>query len=216
MRALILILLGILLALSTAAQSSKPEPAAGFSESEGPADANPQYFPAGVFATSPEISDFCARWYSKHLRAMGAESLLAASTDKHTRAYRFLWLRTFHHPIAVLLRIRPDGSGQLNSVELNGYGGYGPGTILTTQIAELSKDQVDKFEGLISAAEFWASPTVDQNRRGTDGAQWILEGVEDEKYHVVDRWTPKDGTFRKACLYLLGLSKIEVEKKEIY
>jgi hypothetical protein len=216
MQLLILIFISILPGIAPLAQSSKPQPAATFAESAGPPDANPQYFPTGVFAANPDLSDFCARWYSKHLRAMGAESLLSASTDKQTRAYRFLWLRTFHHPIASLLRIRPDGSGQLDSVKLTGAGGYEPGGILTTQSVEISKEQVDKFEALISAADFWASPTPDLNTSGKDGALWILEGVKEQKYHVVDRWTPKDGAYREACLYLLGLSKIEVNKKEIY
>jgi hypothetical protein len=216
MRPLLLILLGTLLAATAAAQSSKPSATSGFAERAGPPDASPQYFPTGVFAANPVLSDFCDQWYSKHLRAMGAESLLASSADKQTRAYRFLWLRTFHHPISILLRIRPDGSGQLDSVELNGHGGFDPGTIMTTQIVEVSKDQVNQFEGFIGAADFWASPTPNQNLTGRDGAQWILEGVKEQKYHVVDRWTPKDGAYREACLYLLGLSKIEVNKGEIY
>jgi hypothetical protein len=59
-------------------------------------------------------------------------------------------------------------------------------------------------------------PVDPQAKRGFDGAQWILEGVKDQKYHVVDRWTPRDGAFREACLYLLKLSQIGISPKEVY
>jgi hypothetical protein len=208
MRILALTCLSIILGASAFSQSSKPTFAPGFAESMGPPDANPQYFPKGVFDPTPELADFCARWYAKHLRAMNAESLLKKAADKQARAYRFLWLPTFHHSISVLLTVRPDGSGQLSSVELSGKGGYEPGSMLATKIVELSKDQVNQFNAMSGIVDFWTAPTVDPQRQGDDGSEWILEGVKDQKYHVVTRWTPKDGPFRDACLYLLKESQI--------
>src|SRR5579862_8626489 len=96
----------------------------------------------------------------------------------------FLWLRTFHHPVAVELRIRPDGSGQIISVVMTGAGGYEPGTVSMAQTVELLKEQLDQFESLVRASDFWTLPIHDpQAKRGFDGAQWILEGVKDQKYH---------------------------------
>lgn len=104
----------------------------------------------------------------------------------------------------------------MTSTEMTSAGGYDPGKPLTTQIMELSKEQVDQFETLVRASDFWALPTSDPVLGARDGAQWILEGVRDRKYHVADRWTPKNGTFREACLYLLKLSQIRVSPKEVY
>jgi hypothetical protein len=208
--------LTIVFAATASAQSSQSEHMRAFVEAAGPPDANPQYFPVGVFSDDPDRSEFRARWYAKHLRAMGEESLLSAAANNEFLGYRFLWLRTFHHPIAMKLRIRPGGSGQLTSTEMTSAGGYDPGKPLTTQIMELSKEQVDQFETLVRASDFWALPTSDPVLGARDGAQWILEGVRDRKYHVADRWTPKDGTFREACLYLLKLSQIKVSPKEVY
>jgi hypothetical protein len=62
-------------------------------------------------------------------------------------------------------------------------------------------------------------PTVDprlHEERIRDGAEWILEGARDGRYHVVARLSPQDGTYREACLYLLNLSKIEVEANWVY
>jgi hypothetical protein len=208
--------LGIIFAATASAQSPQSERMRVFVESAGPPDLNPQYFPVGVFSEDRDHSEFRARWYAKQLRAMGEESLSSAAASKEFQGYRFLWLRTFHHPIAMKMRIRPDGSGQLSSIEMTGSGGYEPGKVLTTQIVGLSNEQVSQFETLVRASDFWALPTRDPEREGDDGAQWILEGVKDQKYHVVDRWTPQDGKFREACLYLLNLSQIKLDPKHIY
>ena len=187
--------------------------------SKDPPDANPQYFPTGVFSEYPELSDFRSRSYAKHLRAMSEPSLLEAAKDKSADSYRFLWLRTFQHPIAIRLTIRPDGTAQLTGIEMNGKGGYDPGTLATTQIVEISNDQIHQFQGLMQTTEYWSMPTVDprlHEERIRDGAEWILEGARDGRYHVVARLSPQDGTYREACLYLLNLSKIEVEANWVY
>ena len=41
--------------------------------------------------------------------------------------------------------------------------------------------------------------------------EWILEGVSEGRYHAVDRWTPRDGDFREACIYLLELAGVETD-----
>jgi hypothetical protein len=213
---LALIGIGIIFTATASAQSTQPQRLTSFIESAGPPDANPQYFPSGVFSADPDRSEFRARWYAKHLRAMGEESLFSAAANRDFRGYRFLWLRTFHHPVATGLQIRPDGSGQLTSIEMTGAGGYEPGVVRTTRIVELSKEQVDQFETFVRAADFWTLPTHDPGKQGFDGSQWTLEGVRDQKYHIIDRWTPKDGAFRETCLYLLKLSQIKVNSKDIY
>ncbi len=44
-----------------------------------------------------------------------------------------------------------------------------------------------------------------------DGSQWVLEGVRDGRYHVVDRWSPESGLYRETCLILLRFSEIGVD-----
>jgi hypothetical protein len=215
-RLLALTCLGIIFAATVSAQSLQPEQTKAFIDSAGPPDENPQYFPVGVFQDDASNAEFRARWYAKHLRAMGEESLLSAAANKEFLGYRFLWLRTFHHPISMKLRIRLDGNAQLTCIELAGAGGYQPGKVLMTQIVELSKEQVSQFEALIRSSNFWELPTHNAEKGGSDGSQWILEGVKNQKYHVVDRWTPTDGKYREACLYLLNLSRLKVDPKHVY
>jgi hypothetical protein len=73
-----------------------------------------EYFPAGVLGDTADQHRFLADWYSKHLTAMGEPSLLEVSRqDATVEVYRFLWLRSFHHPISVRLIFRKDGTAML-------------------------------------------------------------------------------------------------------
>lgn len=180
-----------------------------------PPDAHPQYFPKGVFSNDLQESDFVARWYSKHLRAMAEPSLLIAARDKAVIDYRFLWLRTFDHPIAIRLAIQPDGTASLTGKVTSGHGGYEPGRVSQSESLEVSKAGVQRFNDFLQLASFWSLRT-NEDTGGNDGAQWVLEGVKNGSYHVVDRWTPRGGDYRNLCLYLLELSRIKVDPKKIY
>ncbi len=183
-----------------------------------PPDAHPQYFPGGVFRDSFEsgwFQSFKERWYAKHLRSMREPSLSEASKDDSLVAYRFLWLRTFHSPIAVRLIIHVDGTGTLNGKMTNGKGGYNAGIVTLNESHELTKAQVAEFLGLLRTAAFWSTPSED-GTGGDDGAQWVLEGVENGRYHIVDRWSPTRSDFEHLCLFLFEQSRVRVQAKEIY
>jgi len=187
--------------------------------SNDPPDVNPQYFPGGVFSEYPDLSDFRSRWYAKHLRAMSEPSLLDAAKNKSADSYRFLWLPTFRQPIAIRLAIRSDGTAQLTGIEMTGKGGYDPGLVATIEIVEISQDQIHQFRGLLQTTEYWSMLTVDSKLHEEsirDGDEWVLEGVRDGRYHVVARVSPRNGTYREACLYLLSLSKIEVDANRVH
>ena len=49
---------------------------------------------------------------------------------------------------------------------------------------------------------------------GLDGAQWIIEGLLNGNYHIVDRWSPEEGSIRAIGLHFLKLSDLKVD--EIY
>lgn len=183
-----------------------------------PPDTNPQYFPVGTFRDSSEsgsFNNFTARWYSTHLRAMTEPSLSEASKDKTRVAYRFLWLRTRNHPIAIRLTIRPDGTGFLTGKMASGTGGYEPGTLSQNNSIEVSKPQVQQFLALLRKTAFWAMQTEEMTG-GNDGAEWILEGVQGGSYHVVERWSPGKDNYSRVCIYVLELSKISVPVKDVY
>lgn len=140
-------------------------------------DANPQYFPKGILNDVAGADEFKAGWYGTPLRAMSEPSLFELSKDKRVIAYRFLWLRTFHHPVAIRLTIRPPGTGSLIVKVTTGAGGYEHGTVSQDQSLDISKAQAQRFLTLLAKAGFWSLRTQGAVG-GNDGAEWILEGVQ--------------------------------------
>jgi hypothetical protein len=202
--------LALALAMTLSARSSPQNP-----HDSWPADANPQYFPVNLFSADLGTSNLESRWYAVQLRAAHEPSLLDMAKDKSVLIYRFVWLRTFHHPIVVRLAVDQEGIGRLTAIEMTGHGGFAPGVVAKKQTLDVSKEEVAHFQSLIQAITYWTLPT-ETEQGGLDGAQWILEGVQSGQYHVVVRWSPEVGPYRKACLDMLKLSKIEVNPKEIY
>jgi hypothetical protein len=153
---------------------------------------------------------------------MKEPSLYEHRADKAVEQYRFLWLRTFHKPMAV--RIQKDGAAiTLRVVRLSGAGGYEPGHIEYDQTLTISASEWDAFLKLVGKSQFWDMPPAEKDADGLDGSQWVLEGQAAGKYHVVDRWTPADNAdkrhlndFVACCRYLLSLSKQKVPEKDDY
>src|SRR6267378_2766004 len=89
-----------------------------------------QYFPPGILGQDHQRDEFTNQWYSKHLRALREPSLWETSQlDLTAEAYRFLYLRSFHHPISVRLVVAQDKTATLISKETHGKGGYEPGRL---------------------------------------------------------------------------------------
>ena len=171
------------------------------------------FFPPKLLAQDVPGNQFRNNWYSKHLSAMKEESLYSPE-DEWVESYRFLWLRTFHHPVAV--RIWKCGSVRFISVkELDGAGGYEPGNLIFDRKRELTPDEWSGFLRHLEDSCYWQLPSRDDGG-GFDGAQWIFEGVKGGRYHVVDRWTPQNGSYRELCLYVLKLSGLKVDASELY
>ncbi len=180
-----------------------------------------QYFPTGILDKNAQGDQFRANWYSKHLKALREPSLWELSRqDPKAEVYRFLWLRSFHHPIAVRLVVRQNGSGWINSRETFGKGGFQPGGIDRYGVSWLRKGLTQSFLAAIESGNFWDLPTLadpSENAAKLDGAQWIIEGVRNGNYHVVDRWSPEAGNpVRAIGLLALKLGRFKIRSTEIY
>lgn len=177
-------------------------------------DAPDYYFPKGSLDPSrPKIDTLTRDWYSQFLRAM-LEPSLSCGQNPGGFAYRFLWLRGAHHPIAV----RVEGSGSsltLSAVVLDGTGGHAPGEIVKRVQRTLSPGEQSKFRTRLSRVGFWEMPK-NQDRFGLDGAQWILEGAEGSQYQVVERWSPGSGAYRDLCLLLIEFTGIAIPPLDYY
>ncbi|MBZ0167516.1 MAG: hypothetical protein K8I00_11975, partial [Candidatus Omnitrophica bacterium] len=137
-------------------------------------------------------------------------SLYQQSNNKDLHAYRFLWLRSFHDPICLRLTINNNGTGILTVKSTDGAGGYDAGKLVNDYEVLMTVEQVSTFVEKIRQAKFWKMP----ERKmiiGLDGARWILEGLKEGRYHIVDRWSPDGGKFREAVEYLLQFSRLDIE-----
>ena len=111
-----------------------------------------------------------------------------------------------------------SGSGsRLIAVELTGSGGYDPGGIARRAERILAQSEWQGLSALLAKLRFWSLPSRLAKPLGADGSQWIIEGIRhNSQYHVVDRWTPEEGTFRDAGLLFLTLSGVSVPDHERY
>jgi hypothetical protein len=150
-----------------------------------------RYFPIATF------DRFRNEWYSRCLALM-AEPRLFGTQGGGTEVYRLLWLRSFHEPVAVRLQVDADREAVLTVKILSGNGHCSPSNRVRQWLsATLPRQRVAEFLTALAQADYWtltlADPTCD--RTGpvrvacVDGAQWVLEAVRSDTYHVVDRWS---------------------------
>ncbi len=178
--------------------TAKQIEACASSEGEDDEIVVPPYWPAGSF--DEHGWDFTNNWYSTQLCAMG-ESPLKARTQGEIRV-RFLWLRTFHPGIAIRVEHSPEAT-LLEAIQLAGAGGYAPGVVDKKVRIDVSADQWRQIQNLLEEASFWKLPAhVPDN--SFDGAQWIIEVAEVDRYRAVDRHSGRE--LEELGRFFIGLS----------
>jgi hypothetical protein len=170
--------------------------------------ASAQFFPPRTFSQRPDLEELIVTWYSAQLSEMREPSLFK---QKEGESYRFLWLRSFHRPYAFRLQVLPDGTGTLTVKSTNLLPDGERGRVTLDKTRRLSAVQMRRVLSGIEALGFWSLPTKDLSRSGFDGAQWVFEGTQNGRYHIVDRWSPDDGAFRELMLALVQLAGVKVQ-----
>jgi len=157
-------------------------------------------------------------WYSMDLRAAGEPSFYALSIDPKRAPgtfMRFTWLRSFHPPIVIRAERLGTSGSRLTAKQLSGTGGNAPGTVNRESSRALSPAEARKLIGLLSDVTFVNPPVAEHplepcDRRvkidGMDGAQWVIEMVDQDGYHFADRWSPKDGGLHALAAAMMDLT----------
>ena len=175
----------------------------------------PKYNESQVRENKRSLDSFDFAWYSKMLFAMNEPILY--SYQGTNEIYRFTLLRTFDHPITVRLQKHGDNI-KLFSKVTSGEGGYEPGQLIWDTVLSIGHTQMDTLNSLINKANFWNIPSK-VNYAGRDGAEWILEAFNKNKFHWASRWSPtanRDSSFRAVCFYLLNISNAPISSVRIY
>ena len=171
-----------------------------------------KYFPHNSRDKSG-LDSFTNSWYSEQLTAMKEPVIFTDKTKNEV--YRFTWLRTFHHPVAIRIEKHND-SYVLYWKMCDGAGGYKPGKLIVDRQKTVTRVTWEEFTSKLRTIGFWQMSTS-VKVLGNDGAEWILEGKLVNDYHVVTRWTPNASSdYYKCCDYLIGLTDLKIIEKDKY
>ena len=178
------------------------------------ASAGESYFPIKTKPGDPGLSAFEADWYGESLKRMNEPRLPEAAKDGNAVIYRLMILPTWGNPMVV--RVQKHGKTySLAARRLNGQGGYNPGKLVEQRDIQLSENDSAALEMLIGQLKFFTMPT-DDGELGTDGDQWIIEGVSGGKYHVVDRWcASSEGTQKRGLMAFMGLCRFLIDRSTL-
>jgi len=175
--------------------------------------ADDSYFPIKT-KTSEGLTAFEADWYGKSLQRMGEPHLRDFTKNVTADVYRMMILPTWGNSIVV--RVQRHGElYSLSARRLDGQAGYDPGKLVEKKEVELNADDSKALGVLIQNLSFFRLPT-ENDINGEDGEEWIIEGVSQGKYHVVQRWCapsydPKKrglSGFVALCQFLLDKSTL--------
>jgi hypothetical protein len=179
------------------------------------AHAQTTYFPPNTLEKAPQ--EFLREWYSTYLATLKEPSLFELAHDTTTYSYRFLWLRSFNNPVAIRLNVNADGTGTLIQKVASGEAGFRPGYLTISNSKPITRQQTQYFLQKVHQVDFWSMPTIDPVIGGEDGSEWIIEGVHDGKYHVVNRWSPSSGPIHELGLALvIDLAGMNIPARELY
>ena len=135
------------------------------------------------------LSDFVNQWYSRHLYSMKAP-ILFNKTDKQLKVFRYTNLGTWSNPISYQIELN-DSIVTITYKRTKGLGGYKAGRLIKNKHRTLQLQDWEALLTKVDSTNFWTIPSHDTNMI-LDGAEWIFEGLFDNKYHIVTRNSPDD------------------------
>ena len=167
-----------------------------------------------LFPLWPELDNIYRQWFSKHLNAMDEQPIMLGQSGS---TYRFLWLRSFDNPISVTVRCLE--SCNLSAKRLSGAGGYEPGEVSESVSRVLSKTEQEEFQKLAQASHLFRGQP-ESEIIGLDGANWVFESAQADKYVAWNVWSPQYEAqfknFQNLCEYMIHLSGFKIEKDAFY
>jgi len=149
------------------------------------------YFPAQIF--TGRSGDFHVHWFSRELYALGEKPMWTPASGNE-RTYRITVLPAFRARESVTLTVMPDETGQIKFRTSDAHSHR----LNVDSPHAISPQQVADFTAALNRIQFWQLPT-EVPPRGFDGAEWILEGVQDGRYHLAHRWCPGKTPFGEAA-----------------
>src|SRR6266480_2504144 len=171
-------------------------------------------FPIKTKTGGEGVTEFESKWYGQSLERMKEPRLPEFAKDANAEVYRITVLPTWGNSIAV--RVQKHGElYSLSARRLDGQAGYNPGKLVESKDIALGADDSKTLAVLIQNLDFFQISTED-DVRGMDGDEWIIEGVSQGKYHVAVRWcAPSYDPGKRKLTAFLALCKFLVDKSTL-
>jgi hypothetical protein len=152
----------------------------------------------GVESTAAEQLE---AWHEPSLQPRGKDGV---------ETYRFVYAPPGETSTLIRLEKNPDGYFMMTK-----YCSCNPSRDRETYVVfkALSKEHWERFEKLVGKARFWRA-SAQVNRIMRDSTLWMLEGRDQERYHLVTRSSPGNGYFKKAGQYLMALA--DIRDRDVY
>jgi hypothetical protein len=217
-------------------QTSTTEP---LFQNSSPEDSLSFYFPPILNDTAvgrtAMYQNYKQNWYSSTLYSFKEPILF--NRKESNPIYRLLWLRSFDEPICFSLTMS-NGKYYINAKKLDrapsfyltievNYDKDGNKILDTTEKADrlayinlnktiqIKEENWNYFKNVIKRMNFWELPPLDPgDEQPMDGSYWILEGIENDKYHFIDRRHLKE--LMECVRYLIRLSGLNIPERKIY
>jgi hypothetical protein len=160
-----------------------------------------------------DVTNFKKR-YSAFVDQFQELSLSEIGTDSQAEVYRMMIIPTWGNAISITAQKR-DGIYALSARRLEGQAGFQVGNLVERRDFCLTQADSSVLDNLIQKVNLLGMPSSD-GVMGTDGDQWVVEGVSHGKYHFVERWcatecNPKKRgllNFDALCKFLVDKSKL--------
>jgi hypothetical protein len=170
------------------------------------------YFPVGAL---PEPA---ANRYARFLTAMHEPSLYELSSQKPDgEAYRLLWLRSDQSPVSIRFLKKPGGTGWFYRRVIGGTGSTQPGGLRQNGMSWSWKSRTASFLRTIDDVRFWSLTTSGSDTLDFCRSHWILEGVRQGQYRVIDRCSPSESDpIRIIGVRAMRLANLKIHGGRIY
>ena len=145
------------------------------------------------------------KWYCSPLIAMNEPGAPLAKLGSFSEVYRFLWYRSFDPAVVVTIKLVSSTEGTVTVHALANWSGSETspldGNHVPDQPAPLDKTDISAIHAAIQSTNFWNLPTEFHVEMGfgllstpipakdevvvNDGAIWIIEGLQNNRYHLI-------------------------------
>jgi hypothetical protein len=181
--------------------------------------ADDSYFPIKTKTGGEGVTEFESKWYGRSLEQMKEPRLPELAKDSNAEIYRITILPTWGNAIAVRVEKHAE-LYSLSASRLDGQAGFELGSLVESKNVVLGAIDSRTLAQLIENLDFFQMPTED-DAKGFDGDQWIIEGVSQGKYHVAVRWCAasyhpgmrKLSAFLALCKFLMDKSTLSERPK---